>query len=262
MERPGVVGGLRRSIAAALSGMLGSSEHAEAQIEVADADDAGAAELAPDEEARRYSIARAFRSVSSLFHWDGMKRRWVAIDAAEDTLTRFESQLAVHPVRGTPDLETVLRMLAAIAGADGKLAAEERAFIAPFAAAAGFTVEQIVGNPTPNLEQLQAVHSSRRDSALMICWAAAYADGPIKPQEKILLEQFREAFGVSAERAAELENRAQFYLLEKTLEEVFSDFHMTVAEEDSVIRMGANLGLSLAETENAIQGFRRRRGFE
>src|SRR5690606_387801 len=54
MARHGLVGGLRRSIAAALSGMLGSSEHAEAQIEVADADDAGAAELAPDEEARRY----------------------------------------------------------------------------------------------------------------------------------------------------------------------------------------------------------------
>ncbi|MBI1353124.1 MAG: hypothetical protein GC160_02175 [Acidobacteria bacterium] len=257
----GVIGGLRRSVAAALSGVLGTSEHAEAQIEVAAADESGAAHLAPDEEARRYSITRAFRSVSSLFRWERLKLRWVAVDAEEDTLTRFESQLAVRPVRGTPDLEVLLRMLAAIARADGVFGEEERGFLAPFASAGGFTVDQIAAQPNPEFEEIETVHGSRRDSVLMICWAAAYVDGMLESHEQELLELFRRALGISVDRAAELRNRAQYHLLEKTLEDVFSDFHMTVAEEDSVIRLAQRLGLPLAETQNAIQGFRKRRGF-
>ena len=257
----GVFGGLRRSLAAALSGVLGSSEHASAQVQVAKADFAEEpAPVDPDEEIRRYAITRAFRSVSSLFRWERENRRWVAVDAQQDTMTRFESQLAVHPVRGTSDMSTLLRMLVGIARADGEFDEEERRFLAPFAAAGGVSLDDIEQGELSTAE-VQSVAPSRRKSVLMICWAAALADGVADSHERQTLDRFAKDLGISNEEADELRNSAQYYLLERTLEDVFSDFHMSVDEEDVVVRMGQKLGLPLAETQNAIQRFRKRRGF-
>lgn len=257
------MGGLRRSLAAALNGVLGSSEHADAQIFLARADPAvDAVPLDPDEQIRRYAITRAFRSVSSLFRWDREKHRWIGVDAVQETMTRFESQLAVHPVRNTKDLPLLLRMIAAISRADGDFDAEEHRFLLPFATAGGRTVEGLASESDPTSEEVRSVEASRRESVLMICWACAYADGDLESHERILLDRYAEDLGISAETAAELRNRAQYFLLERTLEDVFSDFHMNVGEEDVVVRMGQKLGLPLAETQNAIQRFRKRRGLD
>jgi|GEM_PF-2297220 len=257
---PGVLGGLRRSLAAALNGVLGSTEHAEARVEVAEAF-ADGPPVDPDEEIRRYAIARAFRSVSSLFRWDLEKRRWVAVDAQQETMTRFESQLAVHPVRGTDDLPTLLAMLVSIARSDGNFDEAERKFLAPFAASVGLTVADLEAEADPTAEDVGSIDPSRAKSVLMICWAAALADGVADPQENEVLARFAKQLGLSEEDSRELRSRAQYFLLERTLEEVFSDFHMSVVEEDTVIRVGQKLGLPLAETQNAIQKFRERRGF-
>ena len=259
----GVLTGLRRSLAATLGGVVGAREHADAQVEIANADPvADAPGIDPDEQIRRYAIIRAFRSVSSLFRWELERRRWVAVDAQRETMTRFESQLAVHPVRDTADLPMLLRMVVAITRADGKFAEEERQFLKPFEAAAGVSIDDLASQADPSSEELRSIDRSRRESALMICWAAALSDGALKDVEKVLLDRFAKELGITPEGAAELCNRAQYYLLERTLEDVFSDFHMTVEEEDLVVRVGANLGLPLAETQNAIERFRKRRGFE
>lgn len=259
--RAGVLGGLRRSLAATLNGVLGSSEHAAARMEVSESDFGGDTPIDADEEMRRYAVARAFRSVSSLFRWEIEKRRWVALDAKQDTMTRFESQLAVHPVRGTDDLPTLLAMLVSIARSDGNFDEAERKFLAPFAASVGLTVADLEAEADPTAEEVGSVDPSRAKSVLMICWAAALADGVADPHENELLARFAKQLGLSEEDSRELRSRAQYFLLERTLEEVFSDFHMSVVEEDTVIRMGQKLGLPLAETQNAIQKFRERRGF-
>ena len=259
--KAGVLGGLRRSLASVLGGVLGSSEHADARAEMAAADPAGdGVPVDADEQIRRYAITRAFRSVSSLFRWEGEQHRWVAVDAGEETLTRFESHLAVHPVRDTKDLAVLLRMLVAIARADGHLDEEEERFLALFAVAGGRSLEDLVAESDPSSAEVGAVDRSRRESVLMICWAGAYSDGSLESHERDLLARYAADLGISAETVTELRNRAQNYLLERTLEDVFSDFAMNVEEEDLVVRMGQKLGLTLAETENAIARFRKRRG--
>lgn len=257
----GILSGLRRTLAATLGGVLGSTEHANAQVDLAVAAPSEDAEpVSDDERIRRYAVTRAFRSVSSLFRWERNRARWVAVDAERETLTRFESQLAVHPVRGTADLPMLMRMLAAITRADGQFDDEERQFLAPFAAAGDTSVDELALQADPSSSEVGGIAQSRKDSVLMICWAAAYSDGHLEAPEQKLLERFAADLGIDAEQASELRNRAQYFLLERTLEEVFSDFDMSIPEEDLVIRMGGRLGLPLAETQNAIQRFRKRRG--
>jgi tellurite resistance protein len=254
-SRGGIFTGLRRSLAAALQGVLGSSEHAEAKAEAIPDNGVDA-----DEAAKQRSIVRAFRSVSSLFRWEGVAQRWVAVDAGKDTLTAFERRLNVHPLRGAPDLDVVLRMLVAIDSADGQIDEEEREFLEPFAAAAGMAASELFEKPAPTTDEIGAIAPSRCESALMICWATALCDYEVKASEIETVSRFAVALGVSAERSAELKRDAQIYLLEKVLEEAFRDFSMTIHEEDQVVQTGRKLGLSLDQIQGAIRAFRERRG--
>jgi tellurite resistance protein len=256
-DRPqkGVLGSLRRSLAAALHGVLGSTEHAEAMAEAIPDKS-----IDSDEADRRRAIVRAFRSVSSLFRWDGVARRWVAIDAGRDTSTAFERRLRVHPLRGTPDLDLVLRMMVAVGRADGEIDAEEAAFLRPFAAAAKTSLDEVLAKPAPTAAEIGTIDPSRRESALMICWADALCDHESSASEAALLNEFAAALGIDSERAAELRHDAQIYLLEKALEEAFRNFSMRIDEEDHVLRVANALGLSFVQTEGAIDAFKERRG--
>jgi tellurite resistance protein len=254
-SQAGILGGLRRSLAAALYGMLGSTEHAEAKAEaIPDAN------VDADEAARRRAIARAFRSVSSLFRWESAGERWVAVDAGKDTLTAFERRLTVHPLRGTADLDLLLRMLVAVGSADGQIDAEETAFLEPFAAAAKAPLIEILSRPPATPAEAAGLAESRRESALMICWANALCDHTLSDSEVQVLSDFAAALHISPQRAMELKRDAQLYLLEKVLEEAFHGFKMRMDEEDRVVHLGRSLGLSLAQTQSAIQAFRERRG--
>ena len=102
--------------------------------------------------------------------------------------------------------------------------------------------------------------ASRRESALMVCWANALCDHQLADGETALLAEFAGALGISDERATELKRDAQVFLLQKVLEEAFQDFKMNIDEEDRVIQVGRALGLSLAQIQSAILAFRDRRG--
>ena len=254
-SQAGILGNLRRSLAAALRGMLGSTEHAEAMAEVIPDTNVDASEAA-----RRRAIVRAFRSVSSLFRWESAAERWVAVDAGKDTLTAFERRLRVHPLRGTPDLGLLLRMLAAVARADGEIDAEETAFLEIYAAASGAPLADILAQPEPSAAELAAMSASRRESALMICWANALCDHELSKSEIQVLDGYAEALGIAPARAAELKLDAQTYLLERVLEDAFQDFSMSIEEEDRIVQVGRTLGLALGQTQAAIKAFRERRG--
>ena len=251
----GVFGGLRRSLAAALHGVLGSTEHAEAKAEAIPDNNVDA-----DEAAKRRAVERAFRSVSSLFRWDAAGQRWVAVDAGQDTLTAFERRLTVRPLRDTPDLDLLLRMLLAVDRADGEIDDEEAAFLQPFASAAKAPMIEILSKKEATPEEAASMAPERRESALMVCWANALCDYELNEAEVELLGQFAEALEIAPEVAAQLKRDAQMYLLEKILEEAFQNFSMTIEEEDRVVQVGRTLGLSFRETQNAIKGFRERRG--
>ena len=256
-EQPqaGILGNLRRSLAAALQGVLGTPEHAEAMAEAIPDND-----VDPDEAARRRAVVRAFRAVSSLFRWESAAERWVAVDAGKDTLTAFERRLRVHPLRGTPDLDLLLRMLVAVARADGGIDDEETAFLQVFAAASDAPLADILEQPAPSREELARMDASRRESALMICWANALCDHELSGAETEALEGFADALGVSETRVAELKRDAQIYLLERVLEEAFQDFAISIDEEDRIVQLGRTLGLTLDQTEDAVNAFRQRRG--
>ncbi|MEZ5361748.1 MAG: DUF533 domain-containing protein [Bryobacterales bacterium] len=251
----GILAGLRRSLAATLQGVLGSSQYAEAMAEtIPDTD------IPSDESARRRAVVGAFRSVSSLFRWDSPTQRWVAVDAGKDTSTAFERRLRVHPLRDTPDLVLALRMLIAAARADGYVDTEERAFLGPFAAASGQSLDDVLAQEPPSKDELSAMDPSRRESALMLCWAAALCDSSLSTSEAAVLEEMTQGLGISEDKAAELKRDAQHYLLERVLEDAFHGFKMSIEEEDHVVQVGRSLGLRLAETQKAISSFRERRG--
>ena len=256
-SQAGILGNLRRSLAAVMQGVLGSTEHAEA---VAVAIGEAETDLDADEAARRRAIVRAFRSVSSLFRWESAAERWVAVDAGKDTLTAFERRLRVHPLRGTPDLDLLLRMLLAVARADGAIDDQETEFLEIFSAASETDFDTIRAQPAPSVDELAGLDASRRESALMLCWANALCDHELSTSETEVLDGYARALGVSDERAAELRRDAQIYLLERVLEEVFHNFAMNIDEEDRVVQLGRTLGLSLAQTQAATKSFRERRG--
>ncbi len=253
----GVLAGLRRALAAALHGVLGSSEHAEAKAEAIPDN-----HVDPDEAARRRAVERAFRSVSSLFRWEAGAQRWVASDAGKDARTAFERRLAMHPLRDTPDLDLLLRMLLAVAHADGRVDEKETAFLQPFAAAAKAPLIEILAKSEASPAEAASMAESRRESALMICWANALCDHQLSANEKATLEAFAESFGIASERAAVLERDAQLYLLEKILEEAYRDFSVTIEEEDRIVQAGRSLGLTLDQTQAAIESFQDRRGLK
>ncbi|MCB1022104.1 MAG: hypothetical protein KDC27_19390 [Acidobacteria bacterium] len=251
----GILAGLRRSLAATLQGVLGSSQYAEAFSEtIPDAD------LTADENARRRAVVGAFRSVSSLFRWDSAAQRWVALEAGKDVSTAFERRLRVHPLHDTPDMGLLLRMLVAVASSDGQLDAEERLFFGMFAAASGASLDELLGQEPPSTADLSAMDPARRESALMLCWAAALCDSSLSTTEAVMVEEMAQGLGISQEKTAELKRDAQNYLLEKVLEEAFHDFKMSIEEEDRVVQVGRRLGLRLADTQKAILSFRERRG--
>lgn len=251
----GVIGGLRRNLAAALHGVLGSTEHAEAK-----ADAIPDNHVDPGEAAKRRAVQRAFRSVSSLFRWEREAERWVAVAAGKDQLTAFERRLNVHPLRDTPDLDLLLRMFVTVDRADGDLDAEETSFLQPYAAASKAPLIEILSKKPATPAEAASIAPERRESALMLCWAVALCDHELTETESKILREFAEAMGVSAEKNAELKRDAQMYLLERGLEDAFQDFSMTIEEDDRVVQMGRRLGLSLPETLAAIQAFRERRG--
>lgn len=251
----GVIGGLRRSLAAALHGVLGTTEHAEAKAEAIPDNN-----VDPDEAAKRRAVQRAFRSVSSLFRWEPDAERWVAVAAGKDELTAFEHRLNVHPLRDTPDLDLLLRMLVAVDRADGDLDADEASFLQPYAAASKAPLIEILSKKEATPAEAASMAPERRESALMLCWANALCDHELSDGERKVLEDFAEGLGISPEKAAELKRDAQLYVLEKGLEDAFQNFSMTFEEEDRIAQMGRRLGLSLAQTQSAIQAFRARRG--
>lgn len=254
-SQSGIFAGLRRSVAAALHGVLGSTEHAEAK-----ADAIPDSSLDADEAARRRAVARAFRSVSSLFRWESGAERWVAVNAGKDTFTAFERRLTVHPLRDTPDLDLLLRMLVAVGRADGEIGAAETSFLQPFAAAAKAPLIEILAKKEATPAEAASMAPERRESALMVCWANALCDQPLSESEKGVLGEFAESLGISAERADGLRRDAQVYLLDKVLEEALRDFTMTIDEEDRVVQVGHMLGMTLEQTQSAIKAFRERRG--
>ena len=225
---------------------------------VAQAERAASAPVSSD--VREAAAVRAFRSVSSVFRWEREKERWVAGDATDREPTRFEQQLNVHPVRGGEDHETLMRLLVAIAEADNGVSAPESAFLRPFFPTMGPTIEEIQSRPMPDAERLRAIPKGRRESILMICWAAALCDDDLGIEEKALLESLTSDLEVSVERAAELRVFAARYLLDRIVEDVLADFVMTIEEEDRVTLAGIKLGLPLAEIQGVIRRFRERRG--
>jgi uncharacterized protein (DUF697 family) len=102
-----------------------------------------------------------------------------------------------------------LRILVAIAKADGKIDPGEKAALAEALAeaplGAGTTVDELLAESAPFDDALSAVRNKpARDDVFKAAYAMANADGSCAPEEQLLLDRIRVAWDIPAEDATTL----------------------------------------------------------
>lgn len=210
---------------------------------------------------RKQAIVRAFESVSNQFVWDSANSRYIGAQSAGQVMTDFMQQLETAPVTSPYDQGVLARMLTEIACADGTVADEERVFLASFIPSQVGTVDSLAGMQRLSPAELaETTQGKPRETMYMLTWAVALTDEDLAPQEEARIGEFAQGLGVTSERAAQLRQFAQVYLVDHALGRAYPGGQRDQETHDEVMAMARRIGLDATEAERVDIRFRKRYG--
>ncbi len=212
------------------------------------------------EDEKKAAVLAAFQGVQGQFAHDP-KRGWMAAAAAGDVLTDFAVQLQRAPVQQKYDKGLLARMLVEVAGADGRLAGDEKAFLQEFIPPELGSVEELAERPPLSKAELaEAGRGPVRETMLMIAWGLACIDRELAAAEAQRLAELAEGLEIPAARAEELKRYAQRYVIDQGLEEAYPDGKPDEAGRAEVMRFAEQIGLPAEEAERVEIRYRKRNG--
>lgn len=207
---------------------------------------------------REDAVLAAFKQVEHHYTWDTRRLRFVSREARDAAASRFERLVEAHPVEKAWDRGVLLKMLAAVASADGDVSAAEGALVAELGEFASGTLSN-PGKPLTDAE-LGQTSPSVRETMLLLCHLLACADLRRLPEEEAVIRRFAVAMGVSERQEAELAHLAREAAVERLVAEACLDGVYTEAEDREVRAAALRLGFDEASYEALEAATRRRLG--
>ena len=199
-------------------------------------------------------IVEAFHSVSGQFAWVG--DRWVHATAAGQLRGPMEKQLAEAPVASRYDQLVLARMMVEVAGAHDGISPEEEAHLAEAIDPEWGSLASLAQRPPLTRAELaQVTPGTGRDSMLAAVWALALVDEHEAAAERQLLEAYADALDVDAEQAR---HTAQAFVMDQAVERAFAYGGHDAAAREALVDLGARIGLSRAQVEEAEARYQRR----
>ncbi|UFP93573.1 TerB family tellurite resistance protein [Gloeobacter morelensis] len=210
------------------------------------------------EEERKDALVQAFQA-SNFFIWDGRQGGWISASAARQLYTDFEQQLSAYPVEALYDRSILARMLMAVARADGRLAEQERAFVAQCVDPQFGSPDSPDGAPPPSPVELEeTAEGPARETMLMLAWSLALTDEHLDASETALLDGFADGLGIDTHRRGELMHWAQVYLLERVIGQCLVDGKLSRQYEEQIGQWAPQIGLGTHQIERAIVQYKKR----
>lgn len=258
-----VLWSLRSSLSRAIRSSLGYGIAGRVAADAASGaiNTSGSGQQSYSEADRQAAMVRAFESVANQFVWDAQNNRYVSAQAAGVVMTDFMQQLGKAPVTAPYDRKVLARMLTEIACADGSVGEDERYFLSGFITPDIGTVDALAEmqrlSPT---ELSETAQGAPRDTMLMLAWAVAFTDEELSPEEEARLGEYAGSLGIAAERAAQLKQYSQIYLVDQALNGAYAGGQRNDAVHAEVMAMASRIGLDASEAERVDIRFRKRYG--
>lgn len=203
----------------------------------------------------------AFKSIANKFVADGKSGRWISTSAAGDLLSDFARQLGLAPVLDPTDREVASRMLVEVARADGQVTQTEWAFLAEFIPGDISSVDTFMEKPRLVPDDLdQATRGAARDTMLMLAWALAHVDHQVDDAEVAKLLSYAKGLKIPKDRALELRQYAQHYLLDAAFERAYPKRQVDAKRRTEALSLGEQLGLSADQVAAAEARYKARIG--
>lgn len=211
---------------------------------------------------RRSAAVEAFKRVSRSFVWDDKGERWISTQAAKDTLSAFEQQLAAGPISAPYDRSVMSRMLVEVSSADGRLSRDEEAMLIDFLDAAAGSPQSLAQRaPLSKAELGETASGASRETMLMLAWALALCDEELADSERKKLDAYAHGLGLSPSAAQKARINAQTWVLEQVLDRIVHfGGGFTEQTRDQLRTTAKRLGMSEDEAAVVEARYQKRKG--
>ncbi|MCA8916027.1 MAG: hypothetical protein KDB90_11490 [Planctomycetes bacterium] len=199
-----------------------------------------------DRAAHERAVVEAFEAVAPQFAWDNERNAFIDAEEAKNPLCQFDRQLLDHPIDASWERVVAARMLAAIAAADGKVSAGERAFFASVLNSETGTLDSLIKEGAPSKLELAETRPGGRATMLMLAYALALSDEHLDASEIKLLDKFARALGVNMEREESIRHWASEKVVENMLAGCYADGRLDADEMKRIEGLARNIGVNEA----------------
>lgn len=211
---------------------------------------------------RRTAAVEAFKRVSRSFVWDDKSDRWISTQAAKETLSAFEQQLAAGPITAPFDRSVLSRMLVEVSSADARLSRDEEAFLIDFLDAGAGSPQSLAQRaPLSRAELGETASGPSRETMLMLAWALALCDEELADSERKKLDGYAQGLGLSPGVAQKARINAQTWVLEQVLDRIVHfGGGFTEQTREQVRTTAKRLGMSEDEAAVVEARYQKRKG--
>ncbi|MCB9764034.1 MAG: hypothetical protein H6739_29960 [Alphaproteobacteria bacterium] len=223
-------------------------------------DAANSTSVSKDEE--QTAAVEAFKRIARQWAWDDRNSRWITTQAARDTLSAFDQQIAAAPIAAAYDRSVAARMLVEVSSADGRITRDEEAFLLEFLDPEVGTPQDLAQRPPLSDAELNETSGGAvRETLLMLAWALALCDEDLAESETERLGAYARGLRLNPRQADAAKERAQLHILDQVLDRIVHfGGALDARAREQVQSAAARLGMSAAQAEVAEARFQKRRG--
>ncbi len=131
--------------------------------------------------------------------------------------SEYENQIADFPIENGFEQEILARFIVGIAGADGRITADEREMLADAVPPRFGNIEDIQSKGDISKIEAEELDQGVKETIYLLGWAMALADYDVDPSERRMLLTYGELFGIPDHRKEELAKMAKFECLENAI---------------------------------------------
>lgn len=159
------------------------------------------------------------------------------------------------------DRDTLARMLAQVAAADGHISADQRRFFGVFTDRSEDDIDRLADTAPVSAAELARVSPDVQQAALAFAAAMAFATGRYLPAEADLVWRYAEVFGIDPDARIATEDMARAWLLEEQMEHLYRLGHPAEEAYAAFLETAAALGIEPDVLEQMETEFLWRKGW-
>lgn len=156
--------------------------------------------------------------------------RWVRRHNEAHPTELFDKLVREAPIHDAYELEVFRRVLFEVSAADGVQQKEERVFLEELFGSVWTEPDALPWRPVTVAELAEVRSLPVRRIVLLLCWAMAYADGLLEPEESAALWKVSRGFQLPDGEVRKLQNGAKLFLLDRAYAEAVGERSTTDGE--------------------------------